>query len=370
MNETSNLFIRKGKWPKRIANVDIAHEAAFTINELINSEPQEFKKPGSKTKFSQSQSSDSFIHQAAATVSERKNSNMYKALAYRDPMTGLIRKEGYTVELEKLVEKFTNGETNRVSLIQIDIDLFSWINDVLKCHLFGDLVLEANGEIIRNSIRTADLAFRKGGEEFIIIPDPETDLPITLLLAQRLVQNTKDRLLTQSVNMVVDGHRMREIRVGGEKLRDREGTLALKEFARGVVALKEDGMDFFMTRGKGTNEQKKQLEERLKQLDIVDYKQYIADNRVYTHLNDSEKENRRKFEQGLGRDISKLFKAITCSVGVISLGNLDRDSYKDHIKPLAFDGIVDRLVYEAKENSGDCIAVQNNWAGNSYILRS
>jgi diguanylate cyclase (GGDEF)-like protein len=55
-----------------------------------------------------------------------------------------------------------------LSVIFLDIDDFKAYNDTFG-HLAGDVVLQKTAELIKNSIRTTDIACRYGGEEFIII---------------------------------------------------------------------------------------------------------------------------------------------------------------------------------------------------------
>jgi diguanylate cyclase (GGDEF)-like protein/putative nucleotidyltransferase with HDIG domain len=54
------------------------------------------------------------------------------------------------------------------SLIIIDLDSFKNYNDVYG-HLYGDKILRTTAERIKGSIRAIDLAFRYGGDEFVVI---------------------------------------------------------------------------------------------------------------------------------------------------------------------------------------------------------
>jgi len=55
-----------------------------------------------------------------------------------------------------------------LSLLMIDVDNFKSLNDTLG-HAVGDDLLRAIGQIIRSTIRGNDLAFRCGGDEFVIL---------------------------------------------------------------------------------------------------------------------------------------------------------------------------------------------------------
>ena len=66
----------------------------------------------------------------------------------------------------------------------MDVDDFKQYNDTYG-HLEGDEVLIELGELIRNSLRDTDSAYRYGGEEFTIIL-PETSKDHALIVAERI----------------------------------------------------------------------------------------------------------------------------------------------------------------------------------------
>ena len=87
----------------------------------------------------------------------------------RDFLTGMYNRRAFNRVINNLEihpEK-TNSEKTDYLLI-IDIDFFKSINDNYG-HMIGDEVLILFSRILRENIRTTDVAFRTGGEEFIII---------------------------------------------------------------------------------------------------------------------------------------------------------------------------------------------------------
>ncbi|MCJ7744440.1 MAG: sensor domain-containing diguanylate cyclase [Dehalococcoidales bacterium] len=70
------------------------------------------------------------------------------------------------------------------SLIMLDLDHFKIFNDNYG-HLAGDDVLRKIGRCIEGSIRSVDMAFRYGGEEFTVIL-PETQLDDAYKVAERI----------------------------------------------------------------------------------------------------------------------------------------------------------------------------------------
>jgi diguanylate cyclase (GGDEF)-like protein len=66
----------------------------------------------------------------------------------------------------------------------LDLDHFKSINDNFD-HAMGDAVLRGVGSLLRNTIRSIDIAGRYGGEELCVVL-PGTDGPGALGLAEKL----------------------------------------------------------------------------------------------------------------------------------------------------------------------------------------
>jgi diguanylate cyclase (GGDEF)-like protein len=97
-------------------------------------------------------------------------------LVYRDELTGLLNRRGFTEEAERLfhVVSFGNTPLERrtgfqipFSVIYVDLDNFKVINDRYG-HKAGDCALKALADILRRQLRQGDLYARIGGEEFVV----------------------------------------------------------------------------------------------------------------------------------------------------------------------------------------------------------
>jgi diguanylate cyclase (GGDEF)-like protein len=100
-----------------------------------------------------------------------------------DQLTGMLNRkalESRTIELE-LQSKITGQP---IGLIVCDIDHFKRVNDV-HGHAMGDAVLRDVAYRIRKELRAYDLAYRLGGEEFVVLLPGASDV-MTLELAERL----------------------------------------------------------------------------------------------------------------------------------------------------------------------------------------
>jgi diguanylate cyclase (GGDEF)-like protein len=100
-----------------------------------------------------------------------------------DPLTGLLNRsslEGRLCELCKLAEQ--SGAW--VCAVICDLDHFKAINDT-HGHDVGDAVLRAVAERLRADLRAFELAYRLGGEEFLIVL-PGADAAAGTKVAERL----------------------------------------------------------------------------------------------------------------------------------------------------------------------------------------
>jgi len=92
-----------------------------------------------------------------------------------DELTGLANRRGFFAlgEHELLVAARTRAA---IALLFVDVDGLKRVNDKLG-HAMGDQLLKEAADVIRETIRTSDLAGRLGGDEFcvLLMGDPELD---------------------------------------------------------------------------------------------------------------------------------------------------------------------------------------------------
>jgi diguanylate cyclase (GGDEF)-like protein len=98
-------------------------------------------------------------------TSDRESSTL--EAAYLDGLTGLLNKKAITRYAENAVESVPS-KGNQVALAVMDIDNFKSVNDNFG-HLFGDKVIKAVSEAIKESIGNDAVAGRIGGDEFMIV---------------------------------------------------------------------------------------------------------------------------------------------------------------------------------------------------------
>jgi diguanylate cyclase (GGDEF)-like protein len=115
------------------------------------------------------------------------------ALSRTDPLTGLFNRSQLFVTLEQEVNR-TRRSDRGFCVLMVDLDGLKAVNDSMG-HLRGDDVLRALGNVIRQSIRTVDSAYRYGGDEFVVLL-PETDIVGAFVVAEKIRSGAEDLALS------------------------------------------------------------------------------------------------------------------------------------------------------------------------------
>jgi diguanylate cyclase (GGDEF)-like protein len=90
-----------------------------------------------------------------------------KQLSLVDPLTGLYNRRHFEHSFEREFLRAKRYQNN-LSIAIIDVDDFKTINDTYG-HSCGDYVLKELAWLALNTIRTTDMIFRYGGEEFALV---------------------------------------------------------------------------------------------------------------------------------------------------------------------------------------------------------
>jgi len=123
-----------------------------------------------------------------------------KEESIRDPLTRLYNRRFLDEYMDR---EFTRADRigTPVSVVILDIDFFKRYNDEYG-HLAGDAMLESLGNLLSKSIRGGDMAFRYGGEEFVLV---FTAMP----LAGALTRTDELRIAFDSFRLPYEGRVLR-----------------------------------------------------------------------------------------------------------------------------------------------------------------
>jgi diguanylate cyclase (GGDEF)-like protein len=103
-----------------------------------------------------------------------------------DPLTSMLNRNALHVRVEELRHQ-AQVVQQPIGLIVVDLDHFKAINDA-HGHATGDAVLRDVAYHLRKRLRAFDLAYRLGGEEFLILL-PGVDADQTAVVAEDLRQS-------------------------------------------------------------------------------------------------------------------------------------------------------------------------------------
>ncbi|WP_407676332.1 diguanylate cyclase, partial [Plantactinospora alkalitolerans] len=124
-----------------------------------------------------------FAGHAAVAVDNVRVHEEAQRLSLTDPLTGLWNYRYLKESIRREIERASRFG-RMLSVLALDLDRFKEVNDTYG-HAAGDAVLAEFAARIRGAMREVDLAFRQGGEEFVVLL-PETDARGAATVAERL----------------------------------------------------------------------------------------------------------------------------------------------------------------------------------------
>ncbi|MEW6163703.1 MAG: EAL domain-containing protein [Pseudomonadota bacterium] len=136
-------------------------------------------------------------------ITQRKRSE--DEIAYRanyDALTGLPNRNLLVERLGQAMKQ-ARRENSRVAVMFIDLDFFKQVNDTLG-HAFGDRLLQAVAERMRQCVRETDTIARQGGDEFVVLLADIEDTAAASLVGDKIVAR-------MAVPFLLDDH---EIHIG------------------------------------------------------------------------------------------------------------------------------------------------------------
>jgi len=184
--------------PERSARIANLILLALTLPSIAIVIPSDVKLRAMATLIGVSLFSFLLVH-----VISRQQEGLQRQLRH-DPLTGLLNR--HTLD-DVIRQAMARSARDRVpmALLAIDLDHFKRVNDDLG-HAAGDAVLRGLGALLRERLRGTDVAFRLGGEEFLVLLHGTTEaharqVADTLLMQIRQSPWLPGRAITASIGL-------------------------------------------------------------------------------------------------------------------------------------------------------------------------
>lgn len=123
-----------------------------------------------------------YAHRQETNVTELNRE--LRIVARRDSLTGVGNRLAFNEAIARLLDQGDRMHPLPCALILFDLDHFKAYNDE-HGHQAGDAALARIGEILLRATRDSDVAFRYGGEEFLLLV-ADVDLTVAIAVAERV----------------------------------------------------------------------------------------------------------------------------------------------------------------------------------------
>ena len=143
-------------------------------------------------------------------------------LAVHDPLTRIRNRATLAETMDRIVDEARNGAPG--ALIYIDLDNFKSVNDSFG-HAAGDELLITVASVLTRTVRSGDILFRLGGDEFCILMQA-LQLSEVKLIAERIRVNIAIALRSSNGNPCAVAASIGIATIDGKLLGDRVMRLA------------------------------------------------------------------------------------------------------------------------------------------------
>lgn len=139
------------------------------------------------------------FYQMSEKVYEKTELLSYRA--HHDELTGLRNRAGLGKEINDSIIDLNEGG-GKLAVLFIDLNKFKQFNDTLG-HEVGDTILKETAERLENAVRSGDVVFRHGGDEFVVL--------IKNIHDARHIENVVKKIIKQFEYSMVFGNKSIEI---------------------------------------------------------------------------------------------------------------------------------------------------------------
>jgi two-component system, cell cycle response regulator len=133
-----------------------------------------------------------YINEAKPEIISKNLTEILQISSTTDALTGLYNRKYLDQYIDKFVAQAKRTQSP-YGILMIDIDYFKMVNDTYG-HDVGDKVIKVLADVFLSSIRESDIAFRFGGEEFLILLHNCTKEGVEEV-AQKIRQNFEKQII-------------------------------------------------------------------------------------------------------------------------------------------------------------------------------
>ena len=108
-----------------------------------------------------------YIDQSLSVIEAKRLMQTLRDSAMVDPMTGLYNRRFLQEHTKQIISGVLRRGT-QIGLLVCDLDYFKQVNDT-HGHDIGDMILKEMSDVLRSTVRDADIVIRFGGEEFLVL---------------------------------------------------------------------------------------------------------------------------------------------------------------------------------------------------------
>lgn len=116
----------------------------------------------------------------------KKSEKKIKHISRHDYLTNLPNRNFFNDQLELTLAK-AKRKKQLIAIMYLDIDQFKDVNDTMG-HSYGDKVLIAFANRLKQCMRASDVAARFGGDEFIVLVDDIKEVQDAIVISNKILQ--------------------------------------------------------------------------------------------------------------------------------------------------------------------------------------
>lgn len=121
-------------------------------------------------------------------LTESRKREEMRMLSLTDEITGLYNQRKLVEDLDLFISRYQH-DRNGFALLFVDIDYFKNVNDQFG-HVIGSQILIDMAKVVKHQLRSTDLVYRYGGDEFIVLL-PRTTIEESKMIALRISEAVK-----------------------------------------------------------------------------------------------------------------------------------------------------------------------------------